>query len=85
MYKVQKNIPIPGRRTQAGKKTNFIKRLDLGDSFVVPIVVGESNPRVSWYNIAKRLDIKIAARRIDNHKLRIWIIEKDGEKLDESN
>ena len=55
MYKVQKNIPIPGRRTQAGKKTNFIKRLD----------------------------IKIAARRIDNHKLRIWIVEKDGEKLDE--
>lgn len=83
MYKVHKNIPIPGRRTHSGKKSNFLRRLDLGDSFVVPVIAGRSNPRVSWYNIAKKLGIKIAVRAVDEHKLRIWIIEKDGEKLDE--
>ena len=50
---------------------------------MVPVISGRSNPRVSWYNIAKKLGIKIAVRAVDEHKLRIWIIEKDGEKLDE--
>ena len=81
MYKVEKNIPITHQKDRTGK-TNFLRNLSVGDSFVVSENHKKSE-RNNWHVFAKRLGIKIVTRTTNEGAIIIWIVEKDGEKLDE--
>jgi len=82
LYKVEKNIPIPpARRKNAGKST-FFRSLSVGDSFVIT-ENGKKNNLGNWHLLARRINMKICIRKIGDGKHRIWLIEKDGVKLDE--
>jgi hypothetical protein len=95
LYKIDsKRIPIPPARRKNAGKSNFLKSLSLGESFVV-FENDKKNNVGNWRLIAKRMNMKICSRKIDTvtnliegklvsqNKHRIWIIEKDGVKLDE--
>ena len=82
MYEVDKNISLPVKKTRKGDKSKFLSTLCLGDSFVF---TEESEGEISnWYSYAKVAKVKIAARKIDDKQYRIWVVEKDGVKLDET-
>ena len=80
MYKVEKNIPIANQKDRTGK-TGFLLSLDVGDSFVIS-ENDKKNERNSWHVYAKRLGMKIVTRTTNEGEIRIWVVEKDGEKID---
>tara|TARA_R100000995_G_scaffold39292_1_gene18188 strand:- start:2 stop:247 length:246 start_codon:yes stop_codon:yes gene_type:complete len=81
MYEVEKNILIPVKKTRNGDKSKFLSTLCLGDSFVF---TEESEGEIcNWYSYARVAKVKIATRKIDDNQYRIWVVEKDGVKLDE--
>tara|TARA_A100000172_G_C2957315_1_gene81226 strand:+ start:61 stop:306 length:246 start_codon:yes stop_codon:yes gene_type:complete len=81
MYKVESNIPIKHKKGRDGK-TNFLRSLNVGESFVIS--KNDTNESASnWYIIAKRLKMKIVTRTINNSEIRIWVVEKDGKKIDD--
>ncbi len=80
MYKVEKNIPIANQKDRFGK-TNFLRGLNVGDSFVVTENVKKTE-RSNWHMFAKRLGMKIVTRTTNEGEIRIWVVEKDGEKID---
>jgi hypothetical protein len=82
MYEVEKNIPITNLKDRTGK-TNFLRNLSVGDSFVVS-ENDKKTERTNWHVFAKRLGMKIVTRTLNNdEEIRIWVVEKDGVKLDE--
>tara|TARA_R100001129_G_C5093594_1_gene182052 strand:+ start:114 stop:362 length:249 start_codon:yes stop_codon:yes gene_type:complete len=82
MYEVEKNIPITNPKDRTGK-TNFLRNLSVGDSFVIS-ENDKKTERTNWHVFAKRLGMKIVTRTLNNdQEIRIWVVEKDGVKLDE--
>jgi hypothetical protein len=78
-YMIESHIPVP---TNAGKKTGapskgydkLLQRMNVGDSVVI---ARKALP--SLFQYAKKMNIKIATRKIDQHTRRLWVIEKDVE------
>lgn len=68
-YEIEKNMPIP-EYTQWGKNIHFLKKLEIGDSFVV-----EGNSRSSFLISARRMGIKAVSRSLGNGKARIWRVK----------
>ena len=84
MYEVEKNIPIPNNGMNRRKdKSKFLSSLDVGDSFVYTVV--KSGDQIgNWYSFAKVAKVKIQTSKINPNQYRIWVVEKDGVKLDET-
>ena len=69
MYKIEKNVPMPTARGYAKGLTDAIRRMEVGDSFVI-----EKLKRQSVYGTASRLgDRKISVREVDG-AYRVWRI-----------
>ena len=69
MYKIEKNVPMPTARRYAKGMTDAIRRMEVGDSFVI-----EKAKRRSAYAIAWSLgDRKISVREVDG-PYRVWRI-----------
>ena len=69
MYEIEKNVPMPTGRGYAKGMTDAIRRMEVGDSFVI-----EKLKRRSAYVAAKRLgDRKISVREVDG-AYRVWRI-----------
>lgn len=66
LYEIEKNIPIPPP-SQWGKNLNFIKKLEVGDSFVV-----EKRSRGSIVTSARRTEIVLATRVLEDGRVRVW-------------
>ena len=69
LYEIDKNIPIP-EHAMWGKNLGFLKKLEVGDSFVV-----EKKARSSLVTSARRMGMKFITRTIENGKVRIWRTE----------
>tara|TARA_R110002012_G_scaffold261170_1_gene442972 strand:+ start:3144 stop:3401 length:258 start_codon:yes stop_codon:yes gene_type:complete len=74
IVKVEKNIPIPPKKSRA--KNNYVpllKAMEVGDS----IVFDREEMRVNtFYVTAQRLGYKITVREIDDNQNRLWLLEK---------
>lgn len=76
-FMIESHIPVP---TDAGQKTGapskgydqLLKRMKVGDSVVIS---RKSQP--SFFNYARKLNIKITTRAIDQHTRRLWVVAKD--------
>ena len=69
MYKIEKNVPMPTARGYTKGLTDALRRMEVGDSFVI-----EKAKRQSVYGTAKRLgDRKISVREVDG-AYRVWRI-----------
>lgn len=64
--KIESNVPIPsgGRK---GHTIELLKKLKVGDSFVVPKIY-----RANISNIATQIKMKVATRSVNNEMVRIW-------------
>tara|TARA_R100001510_G_scaffold17665_1_gene15018 strand:- start:1148 stop:1417 length:270 start_codon:yes stop_codon:yes gene_type:complete len=82
LYKIEKNIPISTTRKRRNGKSNFLRSLSIGDSFKYRLKEGEKLGG-NWYSLARNINMKLATRKIKENVYRIWVIEKDGVKLDE--
>ncbi len=71
-YKIEKNIPIPDKRIS---RIEFIRTLEVGDSFIVPTLASEVNALRSAVKYYK-LKHKFRLRKIGEGKYRIWLISK---------
>lgn len=70
MPKIEKNIAIP-QQTKWGKNVEFLKKLDVGDSFVIE----KESIRGSFGVSARRLGIKLTTRKLEDGKIRLWRIK----------
>lgn len=75
MVKIQKNIPMPRKKT---KKTdsfweNLFKKAEIGDSFL--LLEDCKMKRANLYHVAKNNNIKITMRQTEEGN-RVWITEK---------
>jgi len=76
-YMIESHIPVP---TDAGQKTGapskgydkLLQRMKVGESVVIS---RKSLP--SLFTHARKLNIKITTRKIDQHTRRLWVIEKE--------
>ena len=76
-YMIESHIPVP---SNAGKKTGapskgydkLLNRMKVGDSVAIS---RKSLP--SFFNYAKKMNIKITTRKIDQHTRRLWVVAKD--------
>ncbi len=74
IVKVEKNIPIPPKKSRA--KNNYVpllKAMEVGDSFVFDREEMRTN---TFYVTALRLGYKITVREIDDNQNRVWLLEK---------
>ena len=76
-YMIESHIPVPsnaGQRTGAPSKgyDKLLQRMKVGESVVIS---RKSLP--SFSNYARKLNIKITTRKIDQHTRRLWVIEKE--------
>jgi glycerol-3-phosphate O-acyltransferase len=77
-YMIESHIPVPlnaGKKTGAPSKgyDKLLQRMNVGDSVAIS---RKSLP--SMFNHAKKLNIKIVTRKIDQHTRRLWVVEKEG-------
>jgi len=76
-YMIESHIPVP---SNAGKKIGapskgydkLLNRMNVGDSVAIS---RKSLP--SFFNYAKKMNIKITTRKIDQHTRRLWVVAKD--------
>ena len=68
MTQIDKGIPIP--QQNYGKNRELLKQLEVGDS----IYFAQDNQRIlnGYYNVAKRLSIKISIRKQSEGGCRLW-------------
>ena len=76
-FMIESHIPVPsnaGQKTGAPSKgyDKLLKRMKVGDSVVI---TRKSQP--SFFNYARKLNIKITTRAIDQHTRRLWVVAKD--------
>ena len=76
-YMIESHIPVPsnaGQKTGAPSKgyDKLLQRMKVGESVVIS---RKSLP--SFSNYARKLNIKITTRKIDQHTRRLWVIEKE--------
>lgn len=71
--KIEKNVPIPVTKRGGTGIIALLKMLEVGDSFVYPGINYPNN--VVGY--AQRSGIKVAVRKQDGGKYRIWRIEDE--------
>ena len=69
MYEIEKNVPMPTARRYTKGLAATIRRMEVGDSFVI-----EKARRCTVYIIAKKLgDRKLSVREVDG-ACRVWRI-----------
>ena len=68
MTQIDKGIPVP--QQNYGKNRELLKQLEVGDS----IYFAQDNQRIlnGYYNVAKRLGIKISIRKQSEGGCRLW-------------
>ena len=67
--KIDKNVPMPESK---GKGiTAVLRKLKVGESFVLPIENG-----ASIRTLANRIGVRISVRTIDEETIRIWLVSK---------
>mgnify|MGYP000005827998 CR=1 FL=1 len=76
-FMIESHIPVPndaGQKTGAPSKgyDKLLQRMKVGDSVVIS---RKSQP--SFFNYAKKLNIKITTRAIDQHTRRLWVVAKE--------
>jgi hypothetical protein len=71
-YKIEKDIPIPSTK-QVGKKYPLVT-MDLGDSFVMPLVDRNSLTAATNYLRKSGDNKKFTTRRISETEMRVWRI-----------
>jgi hypothetical protein len=70
-FLIEKNLPLPPKKTRANPKhTDFLKSLEIGDSFGVE----QKKELYPFYHAAKKINIKLAFRKQEGEKYRIWRI-----------
>lgn len=69
MYKVEKEIPIEKKRSSK-TKTSFLRSLNIGDSFLMPI-----DDRSSIYQLSIQAGIKTKTRKESETHVRVWRTE----------
>ena len=65
--KIENNIPLPNRA-----KFDFLKELEVGQSFVVPIDGSAAKTQNRWAARFRFRDIKCTTQKIDENNIRIW-------------
>jgi hypothetical protein len=63
-FKIEKNIPIPRRR---GGFLQTMREMEIGDSVLIPLQV-----RNSVSTTAKRLNIELTSKKINDKEVRVW-------------
>jgi hypothetical protein len=76
-YMIESHIPVPsnaGQKTGAPSKgyDKLLQRMKVGESVVIS---RKSLP--SFSNYARKLNIKITTRKIDQHTRRLWVLAKE--------
>lgn len=67
MIKIEKNIPILPHGNSNGGVLDTMRKMSVGDSFVIPIA-GRGN--LSTYSV--RAGIRVTARKINEKTIRVW-------------
>ena len=72
MYTIDKNIPLPPRRTNSASVTACLVKMAVGDSVLI-----DNKHKSSFYQSAHRNNngMKLTLRKIGEEKTRIWRIE----------
>tara|TARA_Y100000004_G_C8652219_1_gene301620 strand:+ start:69 stop:284 length:216 start_codon:yes stop_codon:yes gene_type:complete len=65
--KIENNIPLPNRT-----KFGFLNKLEVGQSFVVPINGSAVNTQNLWRSRFRLRKIECITQRIDENNIRIW-------------
>lgn len=69
-FQIEKGVPIPPKYSNKNAGiTACLRKLEIGDSIVV-----DNSVKPSIYNLAKRMGIKITARREHLDTTRVWRI-----------
>lgn len=71
--KIDKNIPLPA--APANSIVSTLKRMNVGDSIVIP-----ANKMDSWRTRAAHMGLSIVSRPISATERRMWIVAKKGAK-----
>lgn len=75
MYKIQKNVPIPSKTAHGRKKVYPFEKMEVGDSFAVPLIKTKTvTSAVSQENKKYKGERRYTIRVIKN-KTRIWRIQ----------
>ena len=68
MYEIEKNIPAPGEnRTSI---TQFLRNLEIGDSFIC-----ERCHREKLHGLAGKARMKIKTKKVDEENIRVWRVK----------
>lgn len=69
VYKIDKNVPIPGRGPNSGGVVGALKNMEVGDSIELPV---KDIP--TWRTCSRYAGTKVAVRTISKEKARVWKI-----------
>jgi hypothetical protein len=70
-YVIEKNIDIPNQKRRSTSPLSLtLQQMEAGDS-----VVMTQRERNAAFAIANYLKIKLASRRIDNDRIRVWRVK----------
>lgn len=70
-YAIEKGIPIPSQSYRYGLK-DAVSQMEIGDSMVI-----KAPQKVQVFTAAKRLDMQIVSRTLDEDSIRVWRVKKD--------
>lgn len=70
--KIENNIPIPSKKLGMYE---FLDKLEVGQSFVVPIKTTYLNEVNKWRNQFRYREMRMITRKIDPNNIRIWRTE----------
>jgi len=73
MYRIQKNIPIPAKKSAGRKQVYPFEKMEVGDSFAIPLSKAKSAAAI-MVKYAKRTGMKFTKRLLDK-EVRIWRIQ----------
>ena len=69
MFEIENNIPIPLKKLGMYE---FLDKLEVGQSFVVPLKTTYLNELNKWRNQFRQRNMKMVSRKIDSNQIRIW-------------
>lgn len=73
VMKIEKNIPIPPRKS--GLISLTLREMKVGDSIVIP-----KSQDTSWRTAAMRLKMDIVTRKISDTETRLWRVVKGNDE-----
>lgn len=68
---IEKAVPVPGEGERGGRTgaTDILRRLEVGDSVVIPGLMV-----ASWRQLARRLGMRVRVRSVGGGEARFWRI-----------